>query len=104
MCRKAVDIRVRQADKLLVGWRIHMKFIPFLDKTLFQFLCQTDSMFPHLQIKSVSKQRFKLNTQQASLGEQCSVLFNQREKCGRRSACGATTASPNNAPTFVPPI
>lgn len=80
MCRKAVDIRVRQADKLLVGWRIHMKFIPFLDKTLFQFLCQTDSMFPHLQIKSVSKQRFKLNTQQASLGEQCSVLFNQREK------------------------
>ena len=45
------------------------------------------------------------SAQQPSLGQQGAVLLNLREEVrGMRSACGNTTASPNRAPTLVPPM
>ena len=77
---KAIHLIIRQDNELLIGWGINIKLIPFTLKKLFHALCHLVGMTRNSEVKVVSKECFKLTTNQSTFRHERSVLLNNIEK------------------------
>ena len=69
-----------QQDKLLIGWGITVHLIPFGNECFTQAHGLLNGMACDFEEKVILHQRVKLDTQQASLGQQGPMLLDDGEK------------------------
>ena len=94
----------REDDKLLVGGRKASHRDGVMGKDLLEAGCHRYGVARETQVEAVGKERVELDAEHAPLGQQCSVALDGGKEILGRADAGNTTASPNMAPTLVPPI
>lgn len=90
--------------KQLIALRSHIKPISFLFQAGCNAVGHLDAVTGNLQIQSVRKQCIKLQAEQTPFAKSTPRCLMIVLNCFTKPGRGITTASPNKAPTLVPPI